>query len=114
MDDVVKLQKDFDKRHGLDRLHSQEDRDRNIEYLVIAMLGELGDIANQLKKAMRESRMLGKKIPDEAYENIKEEVIDLFIYLLKLSFLLGVDLKKEHMKKIMKNEDRFKIYRKMV
>jgi NTP pyrophosphatase (non-canonical NTP hydrolase) len=111
MEEIQKYLKEFDKAHGWDWENlSLEKKIEKLKYSIIALTGELGELAEPVKKFLRESEKTGIKKND--YENlkeqIKEELADIFIYLIKLANLLDIDLKQECFKKINKNKNRFK------
>jgi dCTP diphosphatase len=72
-------------------------------YMAIALSGETGEFANLVKKVLRQH----ERLDDEMKEKMKEEVADIFIYCLLTSSLLEMDLEKEFLKKLEKNEKRF-------
>lgn len=77
----------FKDRHG--RLaHSQADGGdwSDAEWLQ-AVVGELGELANMMKKVRR-----GDLTADDARPDIAKELADVAIYLDILAFRLGVDL----------------------
>lgn len=57
---------------------------------VMATCGELGELANILKKVRRGSKQLDK----ETLKEIRHEIADTLIYLDLLAYNLGVDLGK--------------------
>ena len=116
MKELLEFQKDFDKRHGWYWGDStDEKRLRDLQYATIAITGEIGEFANVLKKALREFNRNGK-VPKEVEVDGKsvdintklaEELADVFVYTLKISVALGIDLEKEYFEKMRKNETRF-------
>ncbi len=110
--EIIKFQREFDKKHGWDwSKSSQEDKIKHLQYETIALAGEIGEFANIVKKILREFEF-SKKIPKKEYENLKEEVIDIFIYLIKLADqILKVDIEKEYFKKMKMNEKRFEKFK---
>lgn len=114
MEGVFRLQKDFDARHGWDWSAPMKDSERTekLKYGVIALAGEVGELANELKKALREAEASGRPIQKETYARLGEEVTDVFIYVVKLAMLLGIDLKRAHADKVKRNEERFRKFEK--
>ncbi|MCS7105732.1 MAG: dUTP diphosphatase [Candidatus Aenigmarchaeota archaeon] len=106
--EIAKFQRDFDKRHGWDwSKSSKEEKIKHLQYGTIALAGEIGEFANTLKKILREFNF-SKEIPKEEHEKLKEEIIDIFIYFIKIADqLLELDIEKEYLKKMEKNEKRF-------
>ena len=111
MDEILRREREYDRRLGFDTFVDPRNREENLKYLLIGLQGEVGEIANDLKKVLRKKRMKGEEIPEGFYEGIKKEVMDAFMYLLKISILLGMDLKREHEELIKENLERFSEYR---
>jgi NTP pyrophosphatase (non-canonical NTP hydrolase) len=111
--EIAKFQKGFDEKHGWDwSKSSQEEKIKHLQYGTIALAGEVGEFANTVKKILREFNF-SKKIPKKEYEKLKEEVIDIFIYTIKLADqILEVDVEKEYFKKMKMNEKRFEKFKK--
>jgi len=103
MNEIIQALKSFDRKRAwntYEREMSQEELIRTIHNLLVATMGELGEFANEVKKCHRDNTW-----NDAA---LKEELTDTFIYLLKLSFTLNMDLKESFFAKLAKNEERFK------
>ncbi len=107
--EFIKFQIEFDKKTGL-----VSNRPGNLDDLVantIGITGELGEFANLVKKKLRAEKYKRKR-KDEKDVNLdkklKEELIDIFIYFLKLCAVLKIDIEKEYLKKIKKVKKRFK------
>jgi NTP pyrophosphatase (non-canonical NTP hydrolase) len=104
------FQKEFDARHEWDfsNPNNNEEWLKHLQYSTIGMTGEFGEFANVVKKILREFRK-NKTIDDENKEKLKEELVDVFIYLIKLSGqVLKMDLEKEYFEKMKVNEEKFK------
>jgi len=110
--ELVKFQKEFDKKHGFSNKYSK----KMLMRVTLALLGECGELANLVKKYTRSESAGGKHtIPDRGrpyLEEAREELADIFIYLMKLSMILGTDLEDEYLKKLEKNKKKFKDFRK--
>lgn len=76
----------------------------SVAFGVLAMAGEVGELANLVKKVERGS--LSMKDSKTKYA-IQMELTDVFIYLLQLSALLDVDLEKSYEIKRAENNRRF-------
>ena len=111
---IAKFQKDFDLKHfpAFWKIKSEEDFLSRLEYLAIALAGEVGEFANLVKKIRRRFDNLEKKISKDIFEKLKEELTDVFIYVLISSNLLKMDLEKEYFKKMKINEKKFREFRK--
>lgn len=108
IDDIVKFQKEFDSKHSSSYDWDAKIDDSNIhilEHLLLATLGELGEAANVLKKIIR-----GDRTFVDAKQDISDEVVDVFVYTIKLSYQLGIDLESEYFKKMQHNSVRFEKY----
>ena len=75
--------------------------------MLVSLTGELGETANIVKKIVRGDFKL-----DEKKDELQEEITDVFIYLLKLSYQLDIDLEKAYADKMKKNWERFSKYEK--
>lgn len=107
---IFDFQKEFDLKHGWHWSPNDEEKQRltNLQYGVIAISGEVGEFANLVKKLLREYNHANTKPTEEMMARMREELADIFIYLVKLSMLLNMDLEKEYYKKVNRNEKRFK------
>ncbi len=104
---IIDRQRAFDAARGwnaYDQELSEEEFVKALHYTTVNMLGELGEFANEVKKSHREGSL--------RISELREELTDTFIYLLKLSLLLDMDLNAEHEKKVAKNEIRFAHHKK--
>lgn len=109
VNEIVTFQKRFDDAHGWNWNWSK-DVGQNVENLqkgVVAMTGEVGEFANLVKKATREHNA-GNALPDGIVEKMREELVDMFIYLVKLALLLDMNLSDSYFKKMAFNAERFK------
>lgn len=107
---LIELQKEFDGRHKGKFKWDTKVTDSNIEmleFLLVSLTGEVGEFANIIKKIVRGDFKLEEKRTD-----IEEELTDVFIYLLKISYQLNIDLENSYLKKMEKNKERFSKYEK--
>lgn len=76
----------------------------HIPHHVLALCGEVGELANIVKKIER-----GSLDPKEAgvQYNLAMELTDVFIYVLNLAGLMHIDLEITYMMKRSENEKRF-------
>jgi NTP pyrophosphatase (non-canonical NTP hydrolase) len=105
--EIVKVQKDFDEQH-FGKLEMTPER---LLYLMTCLAGETGELANLVKKYYRDKVRNYRVTTDQGKDFqalMKEELTDVFIYVIILSCLLDMDLEKEFFIKIKKNEERFK------
>lgn len=105
---MVKIQQEFDSNHKNRFDWDQKIDENNIQmlgYLSLALAGEAGEVANCVKKIMR-----GDVSYSEYKQEVIEEVVDVFIYVMKLSYQMDFDLGKKYLEKLEVNRERFKQY----
>lgn len=110
LNELIDFQKEFDSRHEGTFKWDTKVSDENLEFLeflVIALMGEVGETANIIKKILRGDFKLSEK-----KEDLEEEISDIFAYLLKLSYQMDIDIESTYLKKMKINEERFKKYEK--
>ena len=114
--DLIKIQREFDKKHGfnitkdpIDLKYDQISKD------LIGLFGEVGEFSNIIKKI---NLMLDQK-DNLIFEDIvqkesmmKEELIDIFIYFIRLCDFLDIDFENEFLGKIKLNEIKYANYKK--
>ena len=71
-------------------------------YIALALAGEVGELANVVKKLER-----GDMSYAEALALVEKEAADVLIYLLKLSYQTGIDLETAFVEKQRANAIRF-------
>lgn len=104
---IFDMQKEFDAQHfpELAEIATEEqDRVQILSFLTLGALGELGEFANILKKVIRHDYNL-----EMVDEQLSEEIVDTFIYLVKICQQMNIDLETHYVKKMEKNADRFVI-----
>jgi NTP pyrophosphatase (non-canonical NTP hydrolase) len=102
---LIQLQTDFDQGHGVAKpffVPISSDNLHDLEHLVVCLVGEVGEFANELKKVVR-----GDASYEERKVALAEELADTFIYLIKIAAQTGIDLESEYLKKLEKNRHRF-------
>lgn len=105
LDEIKGFQKKFDLQFkGNIEFYEEinENKIEPLEHLIVCMLGEFGEFSNLVKKVKRGDFSL-----DEVKKEINEEFIDIFIYLIKIANQLNIDIEKEYLKKMKKNEKKF-------
>jgi NTP pyrophosphatase (non-canonical NTP hydrolase) len=104
--ELVEIQRAFDSRHGKEGEPWLKTIDPStlpiLLELTVALAGEVGEFANIAKKIARGDFGL-----DAAKSDLGSELADIFIYLLKLSDQLGIDLEGAFRSKVAYNEQRF-------
>ncbi len=108
---LLNMQREFDERHGWSLDTVTPDRRLDVfEREIIGLIGEVGELANLVKKARLDVDRFASAT--EAFDQIttgtKEELVDILIYLLRLFQLTETDIAEEYEKKIKINIGRFK------
>ncbi|MFI5240901.1 MAG: nucleoside triphosphate pyrophosphohydrolase family protein [Microgenomates group bacterium] len=83
---------------------------KNFIYPAIGLMGETGEVANKVKKIIRDDK---SKITKEKREELKAELGDVLWYIAQLSTELGLklsDIAKYNLKKLASREVRAKIH----
>lgn len=105
LEKLIQLQTDFDRGHGVVKpfyVPITSDNLQDLEHLIVCLIGEIGEFANELKKVVR-----GDASYEEHQAALAEELADTFIYLIKIAAQTGIDLEAEYLKKLEKNHQRF-------
>ncbi len=112
MDDIIEKQREYDEEYGWEwRDLDHDERLQALQYLVIGLSEEVGEVCGPVKKMLRDSRLDDVEFDfDKVREEVREEVADIQIYLIKLADVLGIDLEEEHHSKTEKNKDRYEEY----
>ena len=104
--DLKEMQEEFDLSHDVSGksfyTKINEKNLHELEHLAVCLTGELGEFCNILKKVSRGDMLLA-----EVKEELDLELVDVFIYLLKISNQFDVDLEKGFLKKLAINKARF-------
>lgn len=107
LDEIKLIQKNFDQTHSSSKksfyVEINNDNINELEHLAVCLSGEFGEFCNILKKISRGDFSL-----NEAKPELAEELADTFIYLIKISNQLGIDIESEFLNKVQKNSSRFK------
>lgn len=105
--ELTRIQREFDSRHGVKgRNWAQRIDEEHIPLLLeltVALTAEVGEFANLAKKVA-----WGDFALQDGRPQLASELADIFIYLLKLSGQLGIDLETEFHQKMKMNDERFK------
>ncbi|XUC94186.1 hypothetical protein IGJ12_001349 [Enterococcus sp. DIV0802b] len=106
----MEIQNEFDKKHGWSNSEAKTIA-KKIDQLkddIVGFTGEMGEFSNIVKKISREPSDEMDIFFENNIENMNEEIVDVFIYLLRIMITLDIDLEKEYLKKLEFNERRFK------
>jgi NTP pyrophosphatase (non-canonical NTP hydrolase) len=110
IEEFISKQKEFDDKHHTSFDWSTKITSQNVhvlEYLLLATVGELGETANILKKILR-----GDMSFEDAKQDLTNEIVDIFIYVIKLIYQMDIDIGTEYQKKMKINAERFEKYKK--
>src|SRR5450830_11044 len=108
LDHLQQMQADFDQQHGFafEAGVANGDLSRTV-FSSLALCGEVGELANQIKKAQR-AAWLGEDATNHI-DQAKLEIGGVFAYLLKLSSDLGLRLDETYLTTLSDNWLRFQI-----
>lgn len=111
--EIIKLQAQFDAAHGW-KIPSLKSKGfiESLSDDVLGLIGEVGEFANIAKKIKLDLKTLEEDSADKYLSAMKEECVDMFIYFLRISAHIGIDIEKEYLKKLSINEKRFIKYEK--
>jgi NTP pyrophosphatase (non-canonical NTP hydrolase) len=108
--EISRLQANFDHKHEGNIPFFEEisgDNVAGLEHLLVCLMGEVGELANVIKKIRR-----GDKVYSQQHDAIIEEIVDIFIYVIKLANQIGFDLEDMYDKKMKANSERFRDFEK--
>ncbi|MCX8178251.1 MAG: nucleotide pyrophosphohydrolase [Candidatus Aenigmarchaeota archaeon] len=111
--EIQKKQLEFDKEYFKKFWDIKNDKIfiERLQYIVVALVGEIGEYANIVKKISRDYENLNRNNFNQKREELIEELVDCFIYLIIAANLLDIDLEREFLKKLEKNKKRFEKYK---
>lgn len=113
--ELLEIQRRFDREHGWGTEKTElEERLKAMEKDLIGLLGEVGEVANCLKKVRLyvDAGRDAQKVYDNEAPHLREELIDAFIYLVRLLDLTETDLEKEYLAKLANNRERYSEFEK--
>ena len=98
--EVLKLRlREFAVARDWEQFHS-------VRNLILALVGEVGELAAEFQWISDED--IANALQDSSKrESVGSEIADVFIYLLRLSDITGIDLAEELKKKLAINEERY-------
>jgi len=99
MENLKKQLRNFAKERDWDQFHSPKN-------LVMALSVEVSEIVEHFQWLTEQE---SSNLSDNKLSQVKEEIADVFIYLLRLSDKLGVDILQEARKKLLINEKKYPI-----
>ena len=98
--EVLKLRlREFAVARDWEQFHS-------VRNLILALVGEVGELAAEFQWISDDD--IANALQDcDKRESVGSEIADVFIYLLRLSDITGIDLVEELKKKLVINEERY-------
>lgn len=111
LEDLSRIQSSFDQSRGIADLpyakgQAMEDTLARLEYAVIGLIGEVGEIANLIKKARR-GQALDVDESGHLTSELSAEVADVLSYLLKLAAQGDINPSQAYLEKMCRNAHRF-------
>jgi NTP pyrophosphatase (non-canonical NTP hydrolase) len=97
------MQRGFDRKVGwntYEKCRTPEDALKFMEHFVLVTVEELGEISRMRKQYYRDKK-------DLIIDELKQELMDIFVYFMQACMALDLDLKQEYLKKLRSNEKRF-------
>ncbi|MFV8760219.1 hypothetical protein ACSMDK_09535 [Yersinia enterocolitica] len=110
INDLKKVQMELDNEIGFPvSFKNNELKYEQVTKDLVGLFGEIGEFSNIVKKInIKNERKDSYDLDfDLAEDLLKEELIDCFIYILRLSAILDVDIEMEVLDKINKNRVRY-------
>ena len=78
----------------------------SVRNLILALVGEVGELAAEFQWISDDDIAKALQVSDKR-ASVGSEIADVFIYLLRLSDITGIDLAEELTKKLAINEERY-------
>ncbi len=103
IDELILETRDFARRREWLAFHTPKN-------LAMAIAGEAGELASELRWLTPEEAS-PEHLSEERRRDVSWEMADVFIFLLRLSDVLGVDLAAATREKMTFNEERFPVIR---
>lgn len=113
---AVQTQREFDAAHEWTAKDgTTEEVLRLVRDDIVGLVAELGEFANVVKKLSLLSERKTDRLEEafaQAKGGLSEELIDTFIYVLRIAGHLGVDLEEQYREKLTVNRERYHEYEK--
>lgn len=101
MNDLQRELREFAAERDWERFHTPKN-------LVMALVGEVGELVELFQWLTPEESAAVMARPEQA-ERVREEVADVFAYLLQLADVLDIDLAVALQEKVRRNEQRYPV-----
>jgi NTP pyrophosphatase (non-canonical NTP hydrolase) len=111
LSELLETQHQFDESHGwsVDRTDARAVV-QAVSDDIVGLVGELGEFANHIKKVNLATKSEGAEPHQELdlrRADLAEELVDTFIYLVRIATHLNVDLEAEYLAKLEFNRKRY-------
>ncbi len=93
--------REFTKERDWEKFHSPKN-------LIMSLFKEIGELS-EIFQWKKEELSFKNNLTTEEIENIKDELSDILIYLIRISDVLDIDIISSSFKKIEKNRDKYPI-----
>ena len=110
LDELMDLCRALDELHGFPvEFEDQSQRYNQVTKDLVGLFGEIGEFSNIIKKINLKLQKGDDYILDIAFaeQNLKEEIADSMIYLIRIANILKIDLTVAVNKKIEQNKIRY-------
>lgn len=110
---IVERQIATDRRRGFPvDFNTDVERHAQLAKDLIGLVGEIGEFANLLKKVGLRIDHAGYDGPslEDASGQLREELADAIIYIIRLSAILGADLEQDVLAKMERNDIRYRSF----
>jgi NTP pyrophosphatase (non-canonical NTP hydrolase) len=111
IEDILNKQIKMDELHGFPvKFKNSIEKYNQLTKDLVGLFGEIGEFSNIVKKINIKLDKPNKYELDidEAEILLREELIDSFIYFLRISSILDIDVEKEILEKMQMNLDRYR------
>ena len=108
---IAQVQIEADVKRGFSKeLQTDAERIAQLTRDTVGLIGEVGEFANLLKKADLTSRIEGYDgvSIETASAELREELADAMIYIIRLASVLGGDIEDDLLRKMTKNDARYR------
>ena len=101
LDDLIHKLRVFSNERDWDQFHSPKN-------LIMALTSEVGELSDIFQWLSEEQSKI-ENIDSKSLEKTKEEIADVFLYILRIADKLNIDLEREAVKKIRINAEKYPI-----
>lgn len=108
--DIIDKQMAVDEKHGFPvKFESMSEKYAQLNKDLVGLFGEIGEFSNIVKKInLKLDRGAAYDFDLAGGEALlREELVDTFIYIIRIGEIIGIDLEAETLEKIDFNEQRY-------